>query len=58
MFAIIFLIFSEITRAKTMHFWCHWLFTGENKILINYLFDLKGYNGKHLVREFPAKAGT
>ena len=26
----------------------------EEKIFIN-LFDLKGYNGKHLVREFPSK---
>ena len=40
MFAIIFLIWSEITKVKTMHFWCHWLFvnmpfTEEDKILIN-----------------------
>jgi len=27
-----------------------------DKIHINNLFDLKGYNGKHLVREFPAKS--
>ena len=26
------------------------LFTKEDKILINCLFNLKGYNGKHLVR--------
>jgi len=31
-------------------------FIEEDKILINNLFDLKGYNGKHLVREFPLKS--
>jgi len=31
-------------------------FTEEDKILINNLFDLKGYNGKHLVREFSSKS--
>ena len=31
-------------------------FTEEDKILINNLFDLKGLNGKHLVREFPSKS--
>jgi len=30
-------------------------FTEEDKILINYLFNLKGYNGQHLVREFLSK---
>jgi len=32
-------------------------FTKEDKILIKNLFELKGYNGKHLhvVREFPSK---
>jgi len=30
-------------------------FTEEDKILINNLFDLKGYNGKHLVGEFFSK---
>jgi len=61
MFAIIFLIWSEITKVKTMHFWRHWSvinmpFTEEDKMLINNLFDLKGYNGKNLVREFPSKS--
>jgi len=32
-------------------------FTEEDKILVNNLFDLKGYNGKQL-ESFPAKAGT
>ena len=41
--------------AKTNHFWRHWSFvnlpfTEEDKIFINNLFDLKAYNGKHLVR--------
>jgi len=31
-------------------------FTEEDKILINNLFDLKGYNSKHLVREFPSES--
>jgi len=31
------------------------LFTEEDKILINNLFDLIGYNGKHIVREFASK---
>jgi len=31
-------------------------FTVEDKIFINNLFNLKGYNGKHLVREFPSKS--
>jgi len=61
MSAIISLIYLEITRAKTMLFWRHWLFadmqsTEEDKILVNNLFDLKGKNGKHLVREFPSKS--
>jgi len=47
MFAIIALICWEFTRAKTTHFWRHWLFvdmpfTEEDKILINNLLDLKG----------------
>jgi len=29
-------------------------FTEEGKILTNNLFDLKGYNGNHLVIEFPS----
>jgi len=32
------------------------LFTEERKILINNLFDLNGYNGKHLIRNFPSKS--
>jgi len=31
-------------------------FTKEDKILIKNLFELKGYNARHLVREFPRKA--
>jgi len=30
-------------------------FTKEDKSLIKNLFELKGYNAKHLVREFPSK---
>jgi len=30
-------------------------FTKEDKILINNLFELKGYNARHLVRESPRK---
>jgi len=30
-------------------------FTEEDKILINNLFDLKGYNGKYLV-SYPSKS--
>jgi len=30
-------------------------FTKEDKILIKKLFEFKGYNGKHLVREFFRK---
>jgi len=30
-------------------------FTDEDKILINYLFNLKGYDAKDLVREFASK---
>jgi len=30
-------------------------FTKENKILIKNLFELKGYNAMHLVREFSRK---
>ena len=42
------------------HFQRHWLFvnmpfTKEDKILIKNLFELKGYNARHLV-SFPAKA--
>jgi len=31
------------------------LFTEEDKIFINNLFDVKGYNGKHLVRASQQK---
>jgi len=31
------------------------LFTKEDKILIKNLFELKSYNDKHLVKEFPSK---
>jgi len=42
------------------HFQCHCLlvnmpFTKEAKILIKNLFELKGYNARHLVRELPRK---
>ena len=42
------------------HFQRHWLFVNmpfikEDKILIKNLFELKGYNVRHLVREFPRK---
>ena len=30
-------------------------FTNKDKILIKNLFELKGYNAKHLVREFSSK---
>ena len=30
-------------------------FTEEDKILIKNLFELKGYNARHLVREFSRK---
>ena len=30
-------------------------FTKEDKNLIKNLVELKGYNGRHLVREFPRK---
>jgi len=29
--------------------------TKEDKILMKNLFELKGYNDKHLFREFPSK---
>ena len=32
------------------------LFTKEDKILIKNLFELKGYNARVLVREFPERA--
>jgi len=44
-------------KAEMTHFESHWLFvnmpfTKEDKILIKNLFGLKGYNVRHLVREF------
>ena len=51
----------EIAKAEMTHFQRHFLlvnmpFTTEDKILIKNLFELKGYNARHLVREFPEKA--
>ena len=48
-------------KAEMTHFQRHWSFvnmpfTKEDRILIKNLFELKGYNAKHLVREFPEKA--
>jgi len=48
-------------KAEMPHFQRHWLFvnmpfTKEDKILIKNLFVLKGYNARHLVREFTKKA--
>jgi len=31
-------------------------FTKEDKRLIKNLFEMKGYNARHLVRSFPAKS--
>jgi len=47
-------------KAEMTHFQRHWLsvnmpFTKEDKILIKNLFELKGYNARHLVREFLKK---
>jgi len=41
-------------KAEMTHYQRHWLFvnmpfTKENKILIKNLFELKGYNARHLV---------
>jgi len=54
------LISCEITKAEMTHFWRQWFFlnmpfTKEDKILIKKMFELKGYNDKHLVREFFSK---
>jgi len=59
-FAITSSIGNKITKAEMAHFQRHWLFvnmpfTKEDKILIKNLFELKGYNARHLVREFPKK---
>jgi len=61
LFAITSLIGCKITNAEMTHFQRHWLcvnmpFTKEDKILIKNLFALKGYNARHLVREFPRKS--
>jgi len=54
------LIGCKIAKAEITHFQRHWLlvimpFTKEHKILIKNLFELKGYNARHLVREFFRK---
>jgi len=46
-------------KAEMTHFQRHWLsvnmsFTKEDKILIKKI-QLKGYNAKHLIREFPSR---
>jgi len=51
----------EIAKAEMTHFQRHWLlvnmpFTKEDNILIKNLFELKGYNARHLVREFSRKS--
>ena len=48
-------------KAEMTHFQCHCLlinmpFTKEDKILIKNLFELKGYNARHLVRKFSRKS--
>jgi len=55
-FGIKSLISCEIAKAEITHFQRHCLlvnmpFTKEDKILIKNLFQLKGYNARHLVRE-------
>ena len=59
-FGITSLIGCEIAKAEMTHFQSHCLlvnmpFTKEDKILIKNLFELKDYNARHLVREFPRK---
>jgi len=51
----------KIANAEITHFQRHCLlvnmpFTKEDKILIKNLFELKVYNARHLVREFPRKS--
>jgi len=51
----------KITKAEMRHFQRHWLFvnlpfTKKDKTLIKNLFELKGDNARHLIREFPEKA--
>ena len=60
-FGITSLIGCEIAKAEMTHFQRHSLlvnmpFTKDDKILIKNLFELKGYNARHLVREFPRKS--
>jgi len=60
-FGITPLIGCEIAKAEMTHFQRHCLlvnmpFTKEDKILIKNFFELKGYNARHLVREFPIKS--
>jgi len=60
-FAITSLTGCEIAKAEMTRFYRHWLFvnmpfTKEDKILIKNLFELKGYNARHLLREFPRKS--
>jgi len=55
------LIGCEIAKAEMPHFQRHSLLvskplTKEDKILIKNLYELKGYNARHLVREFPRKS--
>jgi len=50
----------EITKAEMTHFQRHWLFvsmkfTKEDRILIKNLFELKGYNARHLIKKSPRK---
>jgi len=49
-----------MTKSEMTHFWHYWLFISmpfakEGKILIKILFNVKDYNPKDLVREFPSK---
>jgi len=60
-FAITYLIGCKIANAEMTHFQRHCLlvnipFTKEDKILVKNLFELKGYNARHLVGEFFKKA--
>ena len=55
------LIGCKIAKAEMTHFQRHCLlvnipFTKEDNILIKNLFELKGYNARHIVREFPRKS--
>ena len=55
------LTWLEIAKAEMTHFQRHCLlvnmpFTKEDNILIKNLFELKGYNARHLVREFSRKS--